>query len=75
MIDRGKHDLPISRQAEALGVSRRRRLPRKPRPTSAEDFTRTLRRLDELHLGYPFCGQAGCRATSSNREGVSIYGE
>ena len=53
MIDR-EHDLPISRQAEALGVSRGA-VYYKPRPTSAEDL-RTMRRLDELHLGYPFAG-------------------
>ena len=53
MIDR-EHDLPISRQAEALGVSRGA-VYYKPRPTSAEDL-RIMRRLDELHLHYPFAG-------------------
>ena len=43
MIDR-EHDLPISRQAEALGVSRGA-VYYKPRPTSAEDL-RTMRLLD-----------------------------
>ena len=36
MIDR-EHDLPISRQAEALGVSRGA-VYYKPRPTSTEDL-------------------------------------
>ena len=68
MIDR-EHDLPISRQAEALGVSRGA-VYYKPRPTSAEDL-RTMRRLDELHLGYPFAGSRMLR-DFLNREGVSI---
>ena len=68
MIDR-EHDLPISRQAEALGVSRGV-VYYKPRPTSAEDL-RTMRRLDELHLGYPFAGGRMLR-DFLNREGVSI---
>ena len=69
MIDR-EHDLPISRQAEALGVSRVA-VYYKPRPTSAEDL-RTMRRLDELHLGYPFAGRRMLRDSLKNREGVSI---
>ena len=53
MIDRD-HDLPISRQAEALGVSRSA-VYYKPRPTSAADL-QIMRRIDELHLDYPFAG-------------------
>ena len=72
MIDR-EHDLPISlpisRQAEALGVSRSA-VYSKPRPTSAEDL-RIMRRLDELHLDYPFAGSRMLR-DFLNREGVSI---
>ena len=68
MIDR-EHDLPISRQAEALGVSRGA-VYYKPRPTSAEDL-RIMRRLDELHLDYPFAGSRMLR-DFLNREGVSI---
>ena len=68
MIDR-EHDLPISRQAEALGVSRGA-VYYKPRPTSTEDF-RIMRRLDELHLDYPFAGSRMLR-DFLNREGVSI---
>src|SRR5271163_4532838 len=68
MIDR-EHDLSISRQAEALGVSRGA-VYYKPRPTSAEDL-RIMRRLDELHLDYPF---AGSRMLGDflEREGISI---
>ena len=68
MIDR-EHDLPISRQAEALGVSRGA-VYYKPRPTSTEDF-RIMRRLDELHLDYPFAGSRMLR-DFLNREGVSV---
>ena len=68
MIDR-EHDLPISRQAEALGVSRGA-VYYKPRPTSTEDL-RIMRRLDELHLDYPFAGSRMLR-DFLNREGVSL---
>ena len=61
MIDR-EHDLPISRQAEALGVSRGA-VYYKPRPTSAEDL-RTMRRLDELRVSATRLRAAGCCATS-----------
>ena len=53
MIDPG-HDLPIQRQAEALGVSRSSVYYR-PRPVSAEDLW-LMRQIDELHLNYPFAG-------------------
>jgi putative transposase len=47
MIDR-EHDLPISRQARALGVSRGC-VYYKPRPVPPEDLA-LMRRIDELHL-------------------------
>nr|WP_281805773.1 IS3 family transposase [Methylocystis echinoides] len=53
MIDRS-HDLPIARQAKALGVARSSVYYR-PRPVSAEDL-KLMRRLDELHLDFPFAG-------------------
>ncbi len=68
MIDR-EHELPISRQAKALGVSRGA-VYYKPRPISAGDL-RIMRRLDELHLDYPFAGSRMLR-DFLNREGVSI---
>ena len=68
MIDR-EHDLPISRQAEALGVSRSS-VYYKPRPISPEDL-RIMRRIDELHLDYPFAGSRMLR-DFLNREGVSV---
>ena len=68
MIDR-EHALPISRQAEALGVSRGA-VYYKPRSTSTEDL-RIMRRLDELHLDYPFAGSRMLR-DFLNREDVSL---
>jgi len=53
MIDR-TYDLPISRQAKALNVSRGA-VYYKPRPASPEDL-RVMRRIDELHLERPFAG-------------------
>ena len=68
MIDRS-HDLSISRQAKVLKVSRGA-VYSKPRPVSAEDLA-IMRRLDELHLNYPFAGSRMLR-DMLNREGVSI---
>jgi putative transposase len=53
MIDRG-HDLPITKQAAALNISRGS-VYYLPRPVSAADFA-LMRRIDELHLEYPFAG-------------------
>jgi putative transposase len=53
MIDRS-HDLPITRQAKVLNVSRGSvyYLPRAP---SSADLA-LMRRMDELHLDFPFAG-------------------
>jgi len=53
MIDRS-HDLPLTRQADALGISRGC-LYYQPQPVSAADLA-LMRRMDELHLDYPFAG-------------------
>ena len=53
MIDRA-HDLPISKQAEALNISRGS-VYYLPRAVSAADLT-LMRRIDELHLEFPFAG-------------------
>jgi putative transposase len=53
MIDR-THDLPISRQAKALNISRSS-VYCLPRPVSAADLA-IMRRMDELHLDFPFAG-------------------
>ncbi len=53
MIDR-THDLSITRQAEALGISRSS-VYYLPAPVSTADLA-LMRRIDELHLEYPFAG-------------------
>jgi len=53
MID-PEHDLPIKQQAELLEISRST-VYYEPRPVSAEDL-QLMRRIDELHLNYPFAG-------------------
>ena len=57
MID-PEHDLPIKQQAEVLGISRST-VYYEPRPISDEDLW-LMRRLDELHLNYPFPAAACC---------------
>ena len=53
MIDRS-HDLPITRQAKMLNVSRGS-VYYLPRPASAVDLA-LMRQIDELHLEFPFAG-------------------
>jgi len=61
--------LPVCRQATALGISRSA-VYYKPRATSAADL-KIMRRIDELHLDYPFAGSRMLR-DFLNREGLSI---
>lgn len=68
MIDRG-HAFPISGQARMLGLARST-VYYAPRPVSAEDLS-LMRRIDELHLDYPFAGARMLRLLL-RREGVSI---
>jgi putative transposase len=53
MIDRS-HDLPLARQAALLRLSRSR-LYYEPRPVPAAELA-IMRRIDALHLDYPFAG-------------------
>ena len=53
MIDR-QHDLPITRQAKLLGISRGS-VYYLPAPTSDADLA-LMRQMDELHLEHPFMG-------------------
>ena len=53
MMDR-QHDLPLARQAKALGLSRSG-VYYLPRPVPAQDLA-IMRRIDELHLEFPFAG-------------------
>ena len=59
MMDR-THDLPIVRQAKVLNISRGC-VDYQPKSVSAQGLA-LMRRIDELHLEYPFAG-AGCCAT------------
>ena len=54
MIDRS-HDLPLARQAALLRLSRSR-LSYEPRPVPAAELA-IMRRIDALHLDYPFAGR------------------
>lgn len=49
-----KHDLSIGKQAVELGISRSS-VYYLPQPVSVEDL-KLMRRMDELHLDYPFAG-------------------
>jgi putative transposase len=68
MIDRA-HRLPLKRQAELLRLSRRS-LYYDPRPVSAVDLA-IMRRLDELHLEYPFAGSRMLRGLLRG-EGIAV---
>ena len=68
MIDR-THDLPISRQAKALSISRGS-VYYLPRPVSAAELA-IMRRLDRLHLEYPFAGSRMLRGLLS-AEGCKV---
>ncbi len=63
------HDPPIAKQAKALGISRGS-VCYLPRPTSAADLA-IMRRMDELHLDFPFAGSRMLRALL-NAEGVEV---
>jgi putative transposase len=68
MIDRS-HDLPICRQAAELGLSRSS-VYYLPRPVSLADLA-IMRRIDELHLEFPFAGSRMLRDLLRG-EGVEI---
>jgi putative transposase len=68
MIDRG-HDLPLVRQAELLRLSRST-LYYEPRPIPAAELA-IMRRIDELHLDYPFAGSRMLRDLLRG-EGIAI---
>ena len=68
MIDRS-HELSVSRQAKVLNISRGS-VYYQPRPVSAADLA-IMRRIDALHLEYPFAGSRMLRDMLC-REGVGI---
>ncbi len=68
MIDRS-HELPLTRQAQVLKLSRSS-LYYRPEPVSPADLA-IMRRMDELHLDYPFAGSRMLRDLLRG-EGVAI---
>lgn len=68
MIDRS-HSLPVARQARELGISRGS-VYYLPRPVSPADLA-IMRRMDELHLDYPFAGSRMLRDLL-RQEGIEI---
>ena len=68
MIDRS-HTLPLTRQARELGVSRGS-IYYLPRPVSHADLA-IMRRIDELHLEFPFAGSRMLRDLL-RQEGIEI---
>jgi putative transposase len=68
MIDRD-HDLPIAKQAEALNISRGS-VYYLPRPVPERDLA-LMRRIDELHLEFPFAG-ARMLCLLLNQEGFAV---
>ena len=68
MIDR-THKLPVSRQAGLLGISRGS-VYYLPRPTPDADLA-LMRRMDELHLDYPFAGSRMLQALLK-RDGFEV---
>ncbi len=68
MIDR-THDLPLTKQAIALGISRGS-IYYLPKPVCPADLA-LMRRIDELHLELPFAGSRMLRDLL-NDEGVLV---
>ena len=68
MIDR-EHELPLTRQAAVLKLSRSG-LYYRPRPVTSADLA-VMRRIDELHLDHPFAGSRMLRGLLRG-EGVEI---
>ena len=68
MIDRS-HTLPLTRQARVLGISRGS-VYYLPKPVSATDLA-IMRRIDELHLEFPFAGSRMLRDLL-RQEGIEI---
>ena len=68
MIDR-EHDLPITKQAEVLRISRGS-VYYLPRPVSVADLE-VMRRIDKLHLEFPFAGSRMLRGLLAG-EGCNI---
>ena len=68
MIER-EHEIPLTRQAAILNLSRGS-LYYRPRPVTPADLA-IMRRIDELHLDYPFAGSRMLRDLLRG-EGIAI---
>jgi putative transposase len=64
------HTLSVSRQAAVLGISRGS-VYYLPRPESPEDLL-LMRRIDELHMIYPFAGSRMLRDLLVLRSGACM---
>ena len=64
------HDLPISRQCEVLAISRSSAY-RAPAGLSVEELD-LMRKLDELHLRYPFKGSRRLRDDLWDVHGLQV---
>ena len=71
MIDRD-HDLPIVKQAKALGISRGS-VYYLPRPVSPADLA-VMRRMDELQLDFSFAGSRMLRDLLRQEGSGSVAG-
>lgn len=69
MIDRN-HELPIKRQTELLGLSRGTAYYH-PVPISEADLA-LMRRIDELHLEWPFAGSRMLRDLLRRHHGIEV---
>jgi putative transposase len=67
-----EHDLSITKQAKALNISRGS-VYYLPRPVSAADLA-LMRRIDELHLEFPFAGSRCCATCCRPRGARSAAG-
>ncbi|MBS0515802.1 MAG: transposase [Proteobacteria bacterium] len=68
MIDRS-HDLPVTRQAELVGLPRGT-VYYLPAPVNAADLA-SMRRIDELRLEHPYAGARMLR-DMLKREGIPV---
>jgi putative transposase len=66
MIDRG-HELSVTKQAEVVGIARST-VYYLPRAASAADLA-LMRRIDELHLEFPFAGARRLLAADGSKVG------
>ena len=72
MIDRG-HDLPITKQAEVLRISRGS-IYYLPRPVPEADLA-IMRHLDRLHLEFPFAGSTRQHFRAQSLQDAALFAQ